>query len=77
MWTLVLGALLTVNTANAQSGLFPQGPYCQRDHSGNIVTCTQPTWEECLFTIRGLGGTCDPNPNYKAPHQRAQRRSGR
>jgi hypothetical protein len=70
--TLALSGLLIlgISTLTASAGRATEGPWCHDDHSGNIVTCSHPSHEECLQTIRGLGGTCLPNPNYRPPASR-------
>ena len=51
-------------------------PWCfydsGRDDSG-AVTCTFYSFEQCMETARGIGGSCSPNP-YPAAGQELKKR---
>jgi hypothetical protein len=55
--------------ANAQN---TTRPYCIRDGSGGrgMWDCSYHTWQQCLASASGAGGTCWENPNYKGPKQK-------
>jgi hypothetical protein len=54
------GLALTTSPGAAQ-----YAPWCfsdsGRDDSG-AVTCTFYSFEQCMATARGIGGSCSPNP---------------
>jgi hypothetical protein len=63
----LFAALLTLLLDVRPGAAATEAPWCQYDRHGNIVTCSQPSQAMCLFTVRGSGGTCYPNPNYRGP----------
>jgi hypothetical protein len=72
-------AILAVDTlpAAAQPG-GTRNPYCIRDGvmgRGNW-DCSYHTWQQCLASQSGNGGTCVANPWYEGPRQ-GQRRPQR
>ena len=38
-------------------------PWCA-DYSGGGTNCGFVTFEQCLLTVSGIGGFCDPNTQY-------------
>ena len=48
-------------------------PYCIRDGhgGGGMWDCSYHTWQQCLASSYGAGGTCWENPNYKGPKKKA------
>jgi uncharacterized protein DUF3551 len=34
---------------------------------GGATNCGWATFEQCLATVRGIGGSCGPNPQYQPP----------
>jgi hypothetical protein len=34
---------------------------------GGATNCGWATFEQCLVTVRGIGGSCGPNPMYQPP----------
>jgi len=34
-------------------------------HHGGATNCGWVTFEQCLATVRGIGGSCGPNPMYQ------------
>ncbi len=48
-------------------------PYCIRDGAGGrgMWDCSYHTWQQCLASASGAGGTCWENPKYKGPKKKA------
>lgn len=43
-------------------------PWCAHYMAPNTAhNCGFVTWEQCLATVSGIGGTCEANPYYVAP----------
>jgi len=41
-------------------------PWCAYYNvSGGTTYCGWATFEQCLATVRGIGGSCGPNPMYQ------------
>ena len=40
---------------------------------GGGTNCGWSTYEQCMVTIRGMGGFCDPNPFYTASQKPPRR----
>ena len=41
-------------------------PWCAYYNvSGGTTNCGWATFEQCLTTVRGIGGSCGPNPMYQ------------
>jgi hypothetical protein len=34
---------------------------------GGATNCGWATFEQCLATVSGIGGSCGPNPMYRSP----------
>ncbi|MBI1202984.1 MAG: DUF3551 domain-containing protein [Rhodopseudomonas sp.] len=49
--------LMTAGHAVAQTY-----PWCA--NSGDNVSCLSSTYQQCVATVHGNGGTCDRNPRY-------------
>jgi hypothetical protein len=45
----------------------PYWPWCSRYFPGEIHSCAFASWEQCMDTVRGIGGFCYANP-YPNPH---------
>ena len=72
----VLAALATLTPATAQEHI--EYPWCANYgggfDGGGGSNCGFTSFEQCMETLRGMGGFCDPNPFYKPPsHRPAQR----
>lgn len=50
-------------------------PWCAR-YDWTTSNCGFVSFQQCLATISGIGGRCEPNPRY-APPQRQQRHKRR
>ncbi|HEU5018010.1 MAG TPA: DUF3551 domain-containing protein [Pseudolabrys sp.] len=40
---------------------------------GGAENCGFVTFQQCLATISGIGGFCEPNPRYTGPERRPRR----
>lgn len=56
-------------------------PWCAQYSGGSMGggrNCGFTTFEQCLATVHGIGGTCSQNTQYEpppGPHQKARRKS--
>jgi len=75
---LVLSASLTVGTANAQQAHI-EYPWCAvyGGDMGGASNCGFTTWEQCMATVSGIGGSCEPNQFYTPRAQAAPKRKRR
>ena len=44
-------------------------PWCA--NSGDNVSCLSSSYQQCMDTIHGNGGTCDRNPRYMGPDRQS------
>ena len=72
---LALPAVLAASSARAYELPYDPYPWCAvygGDMSGTS-NCGFLTWEQCMATVSGVGGTCEPNqfynPRRAAPHR--------
>ncbi len=75
----VLAALATLTVAAmapAQEHIeYPwYANYGGGEGGGGGSNCGFSTFEQCLTTLRGMSGFCDPNPFYRPPSQRPAQR---
>jgi hypothetical protein len=50
-------------------------PWCAYyDVWGGSTNCGFVTYQQCLATVRGVGGSCGPNPSFPSGPQRVPRR---
>ena len=47
-------------------------PWCAR-YDWTTENCGFVNFQQCLATISGIGGRCEPNPFYKAPPPRKRK----
>ena len=52
-------------------------PWCANYCCGGGSNCGFSTFKQCMATLSGIGGFCDPNPFYTPPSQKSARRDGR
>jgi hypothetical protein len=47
-------------------------PWCSREYKfgGGATSCYFTSYQQCLTTIRGIGGYCYQNPAYRGPVRR-------
>lgn len=58
---LALASMVKPEAATAA----PYWPWCSLYFGSGIKTCAFATFDQCLETVRGIGGLCQSNP--KAP----------
>jgi hypothetical protein len=51
----------------AEARDYPWCAYYNFRHGGGATNCGWETFEQCLATVRGIGGSCGPNPMYQPP----------
>ncbi len=49
----------------------PEYPWCAR-YDWTTANCGFVSFQQCLATISGIGGRCEPNPRYVAPAAEAE-----
>ncbi len=69
---VVIAAVAVVTRAQAQNY-----PWCAQYNGGGggATNCGFTTFQQCLDTVRGIGGFCEPNTQYvppPGPHPRAR-----
>jgi hypothetical protein len=54
-------------------------PWCAQysERVGGGRNCGFVTFQQCLATVSGAGGTCEPNPRYADGRERRHRREER
>jgi len=54
-------------------------PWCAQysERVGGGRNCGFVTFQQCLATVSGAGGTCEPNPRYTDGRERRHRREER
>jgi hypothetical protein len=69
--SLILAALIvpaTLASASAQGQPFPYDPYpwcaVYGGRSGGASNCGFLTLQQCMATVSGIGGSCQPNQFY-------------
>jgi hypothetical protein len=75
----MLGILLAMVCIErpAQAQNYPWCAYYSGGRSGGGTNCGFVTFQQCLNTVSGIGGFCEPNTQYQpppGPHSRAERR---
>ena len=62
--TLVAAVLIQPGAGHAA----PYWPWCsQYDTNGGAHACAFSSWEQCMDTVRGIGGYCYTNPYGPPP----------
>jgi hypothetical protein len=80
--TLAAAAALFVaaSVAPAEAGARGRAPWCGNLSGESLDDCNYFTFEQCLVSVRGLGGMCARNPAayaHQPPHRRKVRRAYR
>ena len=71
MLAFATAMLIQPHAANAA----PYWPWCSQYFSrGTSHACAFSSWEQCMDTVRGIGGYCYANP-YPAPLSRSAKSS--
>jgi hypothetical protein len=63
---LALASVVTIAPSVVDAA--PYWPWCSRYYHprGGSISCAFVSWEQCMDTVRGVGGYCYRNP-YPAP----------
>ena len=71
----VVPLLVTTFGFTAYAGAEIYYPWCANygGRGGGGTNCGWSTYEQCMVTIRGMGGFCAPNPFYTPPPQKPSR----
>jgi hypothetical protein len=65
----LLGLLFLLMPGSAEAREYP---WCAR-YDWTTRNCGFVSFQQCLATISGIGGRCEPNPFYKAAPPRKKR----
>lgn len=76
MRILPISAALMAGLAvlSAQPAQAREYPWCAR-YDWTTYNCGFVSFQQCLATISGIGGRCEPNPRYVPPQPRSRRKS--
>jgi hypothetical protein len=66
-----LAVALAVLIAADQSAEAREYPWCAR-YDWTTTNCGFVSFQQCLATISGIGGRCEPNPRYVPQGRRAR-----
>lgn len=70
---IILFVLLVLATASfGRPAEAREYPWCAR-YDWTTRNCGFVSFQQCLATISGIGGRCEPNPLYQAPPPRKKR----
>jgi hypothetical protein len=65
----ISGAVATLMLIAAAPSQAREYPWCAR-YDWTTTNCGFVSFQQCLATISGIGGRCEPNPRYVATQQR-------
>jgi len=71
---LTTAAVMAAAVAPAHAEI--EYPWCAQysdEDGGGGRNCGFVSWEQCMETVRGMGGSCEPNLFYKGPAERAKK----
>ena len=71
LWaSAAVAAFVIIAGAPAPAQAYEEGPYCWENYSrlGPGRVCTFYTFEQCLATASGVGGSCSQNAWYQYYH---------
>ena len=71
--TGIFGAALLVLTITPAAAQAREYPWCAR-YGWTTSNCGFVSFQQCLATIRGIGGRCEQNPRYVPPPRRRPQR---
>lgn len=64
----IAGATLLAGLSTAQAQSAYDYPWCALyNNRSGAQACYYATWEQCMATMWGIGGTCIPSPYYRGP----------
>lgn len=72
LMSIVLAAGVQFSPWAAQAREYP---WCAR-YDWTTYNCGFVSFEQCLATVRGIGGICEPNPRYVPQQPRPRKKSG-
>lgn len=66
---LLLSAVCVAAVATGTRAEAQNYPWCAQysDGMGGATNCGFTTFQQCLDTVRGIGGFCNPNTQYVPP----------
>jgi hypothetical protein len=67
--SILLFAVLLVPALTGTAAEAREYPWCAR-YDWTTRNCGFVSFQQCLATISGIGGRCEPNPFYKGPPPR-------
>lgn len=76
---LVLPALLALTAFTPSQSHADPYPWCALyggDEAG-ATNCGFLTWNQCMATVSGIGGYCEPNQFYTGPEPRVRKQRAR
>ncbi len=71
-FTILSAVAMALLLAEATSAEAREYPWCAR-YGWTTSNCGFVSFQQCLATISGIGGRCEPNPRYVPPPQRRSR----
>lgn len=75
----ILGALVVIGVLGAGAPGFAQTaydyPWCalRGGRGGGGTSCYYTSYQQCMETLRGIGGSCIRSPYYRGPEPRRYR----
>jgi hypothetical protein len=72
MMLVPVAAMLLMGLLGGGSAEAREYPWCAR-YDWTTRNCGFVSFQQCLATISGIGGRCEPNPFYKAPPPRKRK----
>ena len=79
--SLFILGIFTATLCVAQPAAAQNYPWCVYENfAGGATNCGFSTFQQCLATVSGVGGSCGPNPQYQgvsgpAPSRRVRHHS--
>ncbi len=58
-------SLIAATAAISTSALAQDYPWCA-NYSKGCMSCSFVTRDQCMADVSGIGGFCEPNPQYRA-----------
>jgi len=67
---LALLALTALAAFDLRPAAAENRPWCFQDTGKSATSCSFASFEQCMETARGLGGSCKQNPSYSQTGER-------
>ena len=76
MRTVILAAAILGALVHSSVQARADGPWCAQYTGihGGASNCGFHSYEQCMATVSGVGGICQPNLFYPAPHDARRRK---